>query len=252
MGEVRARVADRVRVLRSGGSAVRDEDAERLEETRRRAGVVRVPGVLGDVVLGRHAWKEYVQGLHEGWLGPLEAPIDSAAVIPDEAAAAAAATDDAAFTKDDAVPAEDAGAKPAVKAAGATPPYISPASYASAPLPAACPRSLDPIGVVPFPHILGFLNTPVRLYRFVTRRHLADACGREAAAVALACSRRFRAREIEGALSSEEGDWPARYWSDEALRGEWQEDVVADERVGGRMRRFVLEEEAQGEGEEVE
>jgi hypothetical protein len=31
------------------------------------------PGPKGDLVIGRHTWKEYIRGLHEGWLGPLDA-----------------------------------------------------------------------------------------------------------------------------------------------------------------------------------
>ncbi|KAL0639936.1 hypothetical protein Q9L58_001028 [Maublancomyces gigas] len=240
MGEVRARAAERARVARGGGGV--QEDAV-VEETRRKAGVKRVPGVQGDVVLGRHTWKEYVQGVHEGWLGPLEAP-------PDDTATVATPTDFSAQQEDTAPPdppiVEDVKpVKPAV-----TPPYILPLAYASAPLPAVLPDALDPVGFITFPHILGFLNTPVRLYRFVTRRHLADVCGREAAAIALAWSRPLGAREVEEALRGEEGDWPARYWSDETLKGVWQEDVVVDERIVARMKRFVDEGEAESGGGE--
>lgn len=235
MGEVRVRVAERARAERRG-----EEEYSTVEETRRKAGVKRAPGVQGDVVLGRHAWKEYVQGVHEGWLGPLEAPADDTIQKDDPAQSDDTAPPDAPVE----VPPEDVKpAKPTV-----TPPYILPPAYASTELPAALPIVFDPVGIITFPHILGFLNTPVRLYRFVTRRHLADVCGREAAAVALAWSRPLGSREVEEALQEEEGDWPARYWSDETLRGPWQEDVVVDERIIARMRRFVDEVEADGIG----
>lgn len=246
MGEVRAKVASRARAARSGEEP--DENVI-VEEIRRRVGVKRVPGVQGDVVLGRHAWKEYVQGVHEGWLGPLEAPLPLSPPLPaDDGDAAAASLDPPSSPPngDDSVSVEDVKpVKPAV-----APPYILPEAYAAASLPAALPPVLDPVGVITFPHILGFLNTPIRLYRFVTRRHLADVCGREAAAVALAWSRPLGAREIEEALHEEEGDWPARYWSDETLRGVWQEDVVVDDRIVARMKRFVDEGEADSDGGE--
>lgn len=253
MGEVRMRVAERVRAARRG-----EEEDTTVEETRRKAGVKRVPGVQGDVVLGRHAWKEYVQGMHEGWLGPLEeptsplsAPLPPSSSPPEPPADNTLPRDDAEQKDDTAppdvpleAPPEDIKpAKPAV-----TPPYILPAVYASAELPAALPSVFDPVSAITFPHILGFMNTPVRLYRFVTRRHLADVCGREAAAVALAWSRPVGVREVQEALQHEEGDWPARYWSDETLRGVWQEDVVVDERIVERMRRFVDEAESDGSG----
>lgn len=270
MGELRSKVAEGVRRRRRG-----DEDV--VEETRRKAGVKRTGEVQGDVVLGRHAWKEYVQGVHEGWLGPLEAPVEDALEVVDNAQGVDEGarqddkqkTDEQVFKIEDVVadadkgegekkPVEEKQAKPLV-----TPPYILPSSYSSCQIPSSIPPTFDPVGVVHFPHILGFFNTPIRLYRFVTRRHLADECGREAAAIALgAYSRPFytspdpsatmsttedvkrgleadkESGEVEGELKDEEGDWPKKYWKDEALRGVWQEEVAVDGRVTGRMRKF--------------
>ena len=61
------------------------------------------------------------------------------------------------------------------------PPYNSPADYAESALPAAIPAELGPAAPIPFPHVLGFSNTPTRLVRFLNRRKLADDIGREVA-----------------------------------------------------------------------
>lgn len=78
-GDVRAGTAERVRKLRrkggEAGQAEEEEDAETLvDQTRYRTGIRDLDGVKGDIVIGRHTWKEYIRGLHEGWLGPLDPP----------------------------------------------------------------------------------------------------------------------------------------------------------------------------------
>jgi len=86
-GDVRAAVAERIRRQRRaverdiGGDKAAglledvptDEDATAF--VRRRNGIAEYDGIKGDVIVGRHTWKEYVRGLHEGWLGPLAAPV---------------------------------------------------------------------------------------------------------------------------------------------------------------------------------
>lgn len=103
-GDVRAGVAERIRKMRmmkgEGGLAALEKmiqeegDVDLLvEEIRDKAGVRRWDGVQGDVVIGRNIWKEYVRGLHEGWLGPLEVEkkeLDTTVSIPSEDAAPAA------------------------------------------------------------------------------------------------------------------------------------------------------------------
>lgn len=294
MGEVRAKVAEGVRKRRRMQERGEEEE-DVLEETRAKAGIKRAGAVQGDVVLGRHAWKEYVKGLHEGWLGPLDAPpvIEEPAKVADDKARVddVMGADDKQKTdeqvlklddvlKDDAEkPAEEKKAEEEEKPAKplVTPPYILPSAYPSAQLPSSIPTTFDPTGPITFPHILGFLNTPIRFYRFVTRRHLADICGREAAAIALgAYSRPFYSTpdpgatmaseedvkmgleadkekgEIENELWGEEADWPKKYWKEEGLQGEWQEEVVTDARVSGRMRRFFFPPRVEREVAEVE
>ena len=243
-GELRWRVAERVRKERGGGRGGEGEEFDVVEEVRRKNGTRRVGGVQGDVVVGRHAWKEYVRGVHEGWLGPLEPPPAAAAQPPDNNGDGAALNQgEGKDVKSPPDPEPAAATKPAVP-----PPYISPASYPSTTtLPSTIPKTFDPVAVIPHPHILGFLNTPVRLYRFLTRRRMADAVGREAAAIALGAYASFdvESGEIERCAQGEEQDWPKKTWK-EGEGVEIAEGVVVDSRIGERMRRFVSTEDAGG------
>lgn len=80
-GDVRAVVAERVRKARRAQESntatepTAEPTRDELIQAHRRArGIDEYQGVRGDVVIGRHTWKEYIRGLHEGWLGPLAAP----------------------------------------------------------------------------------------------------------------------------------------------------------------------------------
>ena len=80
-GDVRAGLAERIRRVRKkrGERSVEpvEEDAQEvLEQQRARAGIREWDGTPGDIVIGRNTWKEYVRGLHEGWLGPLDPPAE--------------------------------------------------------------------------------------------------------------------------------------------------------------------------------
>ncbi|KAK1071949.1 mitochondrial import inner membrane translocase subunit tim54 [Friedmanniomyces endolithicus] len=83
-GDVRHKTAERVRRKRrrkGEGEALEEEELQKeyaMELMRERNGTGEYPGVSGDLVIGRHTWKEYVRGVHEGWLGPVDQP----AVVP--------------------------------------------------------------------------------------------------------------------------------------------------------------------------
>lgn len=288
-GDVRAAVAERVRRRRraqgedgpaAGGAdffaapeAQLPTEEDRMEAFRRLHGIPEYDGVRGDVVVGRHAWKEYVRGLHEGWLGPLRAP---AHALPDPPEPKTAEE-------------EEAGSKP--RRPPQIKPYNSPEDYAAAHLPALAPSELAPSAPIPFPHILGFLNTPKRFYRFLTRRHLADDIGREVAAACLCTYRGYQEEsdadaspdlhwEQQKALVHEEQNWVKSVWKDdeenkkkedvdaspaavgsEAVDGSkptptkkekiWPRPVVMDPRMAMRMRRFELQPEDEQRVKEI-
>jgi import inner membrane translocase subunit TIM54 len=206
-GDVRAGLAEKIRSFRrkagERSTAVEEQDADVIEETRRKMGIHEEPGPRGDVVIGRHTWKEYIRGLHEGWLGPLDPPPPPVLEPTPDAKAqqttastdgsAAQSSDNAPSTsenKDSADSKEEKKSEEASKPTGPTPAYISPAEYTSRSLPVTIPPTFEASSPIPFPHILGFLNTPIRIYRFLTQRYLADSVGREVAAVVLASSMR--------------------------------------------------------------
>jgi import inner membrane translocase subunit TIM54 len=320
-GDVRAGTAENIRKMRrkagEPSSAPEEVGTEAIvTAAREQMGIHDEPGPKGDLVIGRHTWKEYVRGLHEGWLGPLDAPpqpedpIVDAAPIADVAPIADASpiADQAPETanpeissleslessidskkdttdpkaEEDKAEAEKAEKEKSDKPAGPTPAYISPADYSSASLPPSLPQSFDNSMPVDFPHILGFLNTPIRFYRFLTQRHLAETVGREVAAVVLAANSRPYHDATSSAGSeavaidstpSQDGsftDLPPRHeqqtvleaaekeWHKSARKREegdkereWLDDVVLDERIASRMKRALLTPEDEARAQRI-
>ena len=306
-GEVRAGLAAKIRRLRmrsgedAAGRELEDHLEDRLANFRRGAGIRPWDSVQGDLILGRHTWKEYVRGVHEGWLGPLDDPSVSEAPSPNTTSevdpqalqlnpsapvSPSSAEDSQPLESSDQTqssseapsspppPPEKPPDKPPNKPSPA-PPYISPNAYSTASLSTSTPLSFQPSTVVPLPHLLGFLNTPIRIYRFLTRRYLADETGRLVATLVLASSNRNFERgsefysnahlddgastplrtadvveaqtawEQETVLLDEEKEWhkSARAPNSEEYSNRerpWNEKMVIDERIGSRMRTFDL------------
>jgi import inner membrane translocase subunit TIM54 len=316
-GDVRAGMAENIRKMRrkagEPSSAVEEVGVEAVvAATREQMGIHDEPGPKGDLVIGRHTWKEYVRGLHEGWLGPLDAPspppeepsteaidapIASAAPIADQASEATnpeisslETLESSLDSKDDtpdpkAEEAKEAEKEKSDKPAGPTPAYISPAEYSSASLPPSLPQSFDNSMPVDFPHILGFLNTPVRFYRFLTQRHLAETVGREVAAIVLAANARPyhddtfstdseptgasvnstpspdssfadltpRHHEQQTVLDAAEKEWhkSVHKREEDDKEREWLDDVVLDQRIASRMQRALLTPEDEARAQRI-
>ena len=309
-GEVRAGLAEKIRKLRKRKGEVSqaepgEESQEDLyHEMRKRAGTTDWDGVQGDLVLGRHTWKEYIRGLHEGWLGPLDEaqPLESelldpkppASQSPDEPfpetpspGTASSEIPSPTPTRTDTMPLESSPEKKTEKPAKppVAPPSIAPSEYASSTAAPTLPSSLPPSSPVALPHLLGFFNFPIRIYRFLTRRHLADSTGASVAAIILASQSRAFIKsadfasaidpddasptiddqvdkaisqvketwEQESVLSEEESEWHKSAWKSNEGEDErervWQERMVVDERIGSRMRLFELR---SGQAEEAE
>jgi import inner membrane translocase subunit TIM54 len=262
-GDVRAGLAERIRRLRKRRGEATAEPiesglAEELEGLRQRAGVSEWPGPGGDIIIGRHTWKEYVRGLHEGWLGPLDAPpapdslLEAATTLPVADDASPTATADPSKSEDAEKPKEEEK-KPKKKQ---PPPFISTAEYQNATLSPNCPQALGPSAIIPFPHLLGFFNFPIRMYRFLNQRKVAEAAGRETAAAVLGAYRPFESAgegmdeqsEQQQILAHEEPDWhkSARKREEgETKERVLLEDMVLDPRIAERMRRFALDAEVE-------
>lgn len=273
-GEVRAGLAEKIRRMRqkSGESRVPPEEAtksqdEAFEEARQALGIREWDGVRGDLIIGRHTWKEYIRGLHEGWLGPIDPPPVVSAPDPQEAPAESADQQ----PTDDAKP-EETGKKPDPKPTPA-PPYITPPFYTSAVMAPSCPSDLSPSTAIHLPHILGFLNTPKRMYRFLQRRKLTESTGASVAALVLATQTRPYATEAQlddasAGMASRPGceqdlllkeaehEWWKSAWAPnkegEEKERPWQEDMVLDPRIRERMSTFELSEGSGTRAEELE
>ncbi|CCU81885.1 mitochondrial import inner membrane translocase subunit tim-54 [Blumeria hordei DH14] len=282
-GDIRAEVASRIRNARThSGRMTGEDDISRL---RAKNGIADFEGPAGDIVIGRHTWKEYVRGVHEGWLGPLTKPdispmegslqqqteIDSSNSTLDPSPHAETTIHE---TSDQTVPASASHVKTDEVKATLLPPaaFIQPCSYSSSYTPSELPIELDPSVPIPLVHILGFLNTPRRLYRFLNRRALADEIGRETAAVVLSNYRPYHVSSVADmsipsssdqtstqvvsgtterstqiaeqqlALECEEKEWHKSVWvrADGEPERTWLEPVRLDPRIASRMRRFEL------------
>ncbi|KAJ5297667.1 hypothetical protein PENANT_c005G02853 [Penicillium antarcticum] len=284
-GDVRAGMAENIRKLRrkagEPSSAVEETGVEAIvAETRERIGISDEPGPKGDLVIGRHTWKEYIRGLHEGWLGPLDAPPPPPASAPEEIPETVEGinvdgTPEAAETEKEEKP----------KPVGPTPAYITPTDYSSASLPSTLPHSFDSSIPVEFPHILGFLKTPIRIYRFLTQRYLADSVGRDVAAIVLAANARPYRDDVlspdfdttgasvdstpspdssftdlpsnnfeqQTVLEAAEKEWHKSVHKHEEGEGErvWLNDIVLDPRIASRMQRAVLSPEDDGRAQRI-
>ncbi|CAK7263569.1 mitochondrial import inner membrane translocase subunit tim54 [Sporothrix epigloea] len=271
-GDVRAVVAERIRRARresegpTEGEADVPTEADVVEELRRRNGIPAYTGIKGDIVVGRHTWKEYVRGMHEGWLGPLKAPVAPTEPEAPVATAIGAAAGAEGSPSPEAPAAPEAEPKPEPKPQDSeTPkrppqpvPFNSVDDYPTSSLPRLIPATLGPSVPICFPHLLGFSGTHIRFWRFINRRKTADAIGREVAAACFATNTREYRESIgdyeyeqQQVLVLEEADWQKSVWKDDdndvkedptllTREKPWRNPVVIDPRIGSRMRRFVL------------
>lgn len=288
-GDVRVALAKKIRKLRKPADENWDEEGITVH-IRRQNGIKEFDGAQGDIVIGRHTWKEYLRGLHEGWLGPLDAPascepenqsgdlqskrslnqeprLESFPELP-----IASKSDEKNHLLDNNTSETAPEALSGTQEKSSLPPFITSSAYSSAPTPAQLPPEFDPSVPIPLPHVLGFLNTPTRLYRFLNRRHLADSIGRETAAIILSTYRPYNSAspvmessspptpdytsivnedekesEQATALFEEEKDWhkSVRKHTEGESERTWLDDVVLDPRIAGRMRRAELTREGE-------
>ncbi|KAL0936017.1 mitochondrial import inner membrane translocase subunit tim-54 [Colletotrichum truncatum] len=271
-GDVRAAVAEKIRRKRS---LEERPDVELLpteenirDAIRQKNGVAEYDGPGGDLVIGRHTWKEYIRGLHEGWLGPLDPPPKPEEAPKPDAETPAEGGEGEKKEEEKKEPEEEK--KPARPPQPV--PYNTTNDYPTAHLPLMIPSEFSPSQPVDFPHLLGFGGTFTRLGRFFTRRRLADDIGREVAAVCFAHAREWREDrsdleqpyEQQHVLESAERDWVKSAWKtpdqarDDEERAElsteriWTSPIVIDPRIGTRMRRFEIRPEDEERARQIE
>lgn len=259
-GEIRYSVAEEIRKKRSG----QDQTDPMLKMIT--ANVEKDPSNdAGVICIGRGAYKEYLRGVNEGWLGPLEAPLKiteaekpvadqeekpmATDIKADETKTleeVTADTDTAELGRVSSSTPEESPKEPKIDKSKQEPvpnPYISQEDYDSIPTPRelAAIESFAPLVYIPHPHILGFTNTPIRSYRYFTQRKLSDRLGRLAAGVALNSIRPFdKSRDLNAGLE-EESEWPAS-WREksEQKNSDWTQNIVVDDRISSRMRVYEI------------
>ncbi|KXH69606.1 hypothetical protein CSAL01_13231 [Colletotrichum salicis] len=280
-GDVRAAVAEKIRRRRSREERPEIEllpTEENLRDAvRAKNGTPEFEGPGGDIVIGRHAWKEYIRGLHEGWLGPLDPPAKPETVsapepITSEVTSYSTSTETAEGGAVEAEKKEEEEKPKEEEKKSDRPrqpvPYNTTADYSASHLPSTLPAEFSPSEPVQFPHLLGFAGTFTRMGRFFNRRQLADDVGRQVAAACFAHAREYRDAEADTSASSsdqdaaptpyeqqralahEERDWVKSVWKpvDDATADEeektkeriWASPMVVDARIAQRMRRFEI------------
>ena len=173
-------------------------------------------GEGGDIiVVGRNTFKEVIRGAHEGNLLPLD-------YVPPPAPPPETAKEG--DKKDDASPSPPA--TPDVEIL----PAIPASEYPSLPDPPESPSYI--FTYVPSLHILGIRHTPRRLYRFLTRRYLADEICAPIVAALLEQSEREWSEEDARRGEGEERFWPKTVKPD----AEWRDELCVDSRIRPRLR----------------
>ncbi|EGV64518.1 hypothetical protein CANTEDRAFT_103890 [Yamadazyma tenuis ATCC 10573] len=180
----------------------------------------------GVVCMGRGAYKEYIQGVHEGLLGPLEAP-----------------------QIEEQVSVENSDEEQDKNEAKAPAPFIKPEQYPQAQLAPELDLSSiirddkgvpvlfeQPIYVFPVMNVLGFKNTLRKIYNFFTKRHAAEDFSERTLhivdnkVVPFEYKHQYLAKE-------EEPLWP-KHWVEKGKErnSEWVQEMITDDRVTSRLK----------------
>ena len=243
-GDVRHKVAQAIRDRRRG--------VDGLSETQRQSrDKLQLDPQGGDLVVGRHVYKEYIRGVHEGVLGPVEEPEWIHPIMhprmPGDSITEASTTEGDIEGGDDSVRSTVESDPPPPKTdeeiqkeideikkniPSSPPSYIRPDEYpsvASLHLPGG-ETTLGPFAFVTQLHLLGFLNTPWRIARFLNRRALAESvCQSTAGAVLATAVREFDPTADKAHDAWAERDWPKK--NRQRTEGPWVEEIVVDDRV---------------------
>ena len=259
-GDVRYGTAEQIRRLRKRRGEKGDTEStqqpdldQALEMLREKVGIRPESGLRGDLVIGRHTWKEYIRGLHEGWLGPLDEPPpplpEPSPVHPaiDSPSPASPEGDDA--SRDAAFPpyisTKDAEAEKKEEKKPASPPcaYLSTVGYSTSPTSPTIPQTLEPSAPIPHLHLLGFLRTPIRIYNYLNQRKLADDIGRQTAAIVLTAHRPYQQLETFASTSSSGSDLDAAPIATRTPESNATESAVVQNSLNWEQQSALIEEE---------
>ena len=215
----------------------------------------------GVICVGRGAYKEYITGIHEGLLGPLDPPkpLDNESDSNSENAKEESSPQSqptVPSSSDDRPTDADANSKKEdeeteKKDSKTIPRYIQPDQYKDAQFPPPefpqldkthpirfpetnCPIWLhQPLLMISLPSLSGFLNIPRRIYRFYRRRYYVESvCEQTLRVVNEEPIRSFVNPDDLQLGLAEEQDWP-KGWVKRGLQreSEWTREFVGDSRV---------------------
>ncbi|KAI5959946.1 TIM54 [Candida pseudojiufengensis] len=196
----------------------------------------------GVICIGRGAYKEYLSGLHEGLLGPLQKPKE---VEEEEKKREEQKIKDKEENPNIEDEDEEFNLKPVPLK------YISTKDYELAPL--APEFNMDviqkdetgvpyffeqPVYAYPIPAIQGFKNIPRKIYRYFTKRFLAEDYSERTNHIVNKETRPFVYKDVLMA-KEEELDWPKNWVKKGTERGsEWVQELGYDDRVISRLKVF--------------
>lgn len=204
----------------------------------------------GIICIGRGAYKEYMNGVQEGLLGPLDKPEEKIEEVKVEGVEG---TEEATESKKE-VEISDFGEKEEGEQPEQDPvpkPYIRQADYQSALLAPELDMSTvvrdnnnvpvmfeQPVYIYPIPKLVGISNWPRKIYRFFTQRELAESVSSETLSVVYGKSRPFEFKDSFLA-KEEELNWPKK-WVERGRKkdSEWVQELEVDTRIADRLRVF--------------
>ncbi|CCH44208.1 Mitochondrial import inner membrane translocase subunit TIM54 [Wickerhamomyces ciferrii] len=257
---------------------------------------IKDPTLQGGVLcIGRGAYKEYLHGLHEGLLGPLEKPLDhremedfNKSIEPpvvtsienveskvennvetpvdsntsvsetsvsenkdgsnEQSEQSEKSNDETSENKENDENSEDKPEELPIPK-----PFISTTDYPNSKLAPELIKYLNfnqkiptnsqispffqqPIAVIPVFFLQGFLNFPIRLYRFYTRRYYTEEYGKLTVALVENQTRSFNKETDLNFALDEELEWPKK-WVDRAKerQSEWVQELTVDDRVLNKL-----------------
>lgn len=237
----------------------------------------------GVICLGRGAYKEYIAGIHEGLLGPIEKTEEPKSAEPkttgvDEAKEMESKTSEFSATElvdadkktdldetkvqdDLKVDEENTSEDPQIY----TKPFITSDQYPELEIASELqtpngefirnpntniPLLINqPLLVIPVPNLIGFTTIPRRIHRFYQKRfYVEDVCSSVVNCVRQTHIRPFDISEDLDLAKDEEKDWPQNWVKQgKEKNSEWTQELVCDPRVTKHM--FVYEKPCKEEPE---
>lgn len=206
------------------------------------------PELSGGVVcIGRGTFKEYINGVHEGLLGPLEMPEPVVEPVDGQGEDTEGNSYDSKPEELQPTYDESKDEQSPVPA-----PYIVPADYPKGELAPELDFSKtlfnrkgvsvlfeQPIYVYPIPKITGFVRIPEKIYNYFTARKLTEEVSQRTMTVVNGKSRKFEYRD-KYLAGEEEPNWPHK-WVEKgkAKKSEWVQELEVDDRVTDHL--YVLD-----------